>query len=166
MKRILLSLLSVGAAVGCSIGAPDFSGKSCETAADCPSPYTCVAARTGAGRTCEVLGGPGVSGSNGGPVATWCKDIQPILANNCVSSCHGAVTTGSGRADFRLDMYETDGGIAGAKDMAQRIDARAVTFRSMPPAGVTPQPTEQERTLIDSWASHGAPFCDSADGGQ
>lgn len=171
MKRLSLSLLGLcaAAAAGCTLESPDFTGKSCESPADCPPPYTCVAARPGAGRTCEVLNTPGTSGStDGGPVPTWCQDIQPILAANCVSSCHGADTSGSGRTDFRLDMYEADGGIAGAWLMAPRIYARAVTFRTMPPPGRgLPEPTEAERSLIDRWASGGAPFCDSvaSDGG-
>jgi hypothetical protein len=163
MNRISLSLLGLCAATaGCTIEAPDFSGKSCESSADCPRPYTCVAARPGAGRTCEVLNGPGVSGAFDGPVPTWCQHIQPILLANCVSTCHGADTSGSGRPDFRLDVYEADGGIAGARLMAPRIHARAVSFRTMPPPGRgLPEPTEDERVLIDRWASGGAPFCDS-----
>lgn len=169
MKRILQSLLGLCAvaAAGCTIEAPDFTGKSCESAADCPQPYTCVAARPGAGRTCEVLNGPGVTDPNAGPVPTWCQDIQPILAANCVSSCHGATTTGSERPDFRLDMYEADGGIAGAKLMAPRIHARTVTFRTMPPPGRGyPEPTEAERALIDRWAAGGAPFCAGENAGK
>ncbi|WNG36289.1 hypothetical protein F0U61_23410 [Archangium violaceum] len=167
MNRIHLSLLGLCAAAvaGCTIEAPDFSGKSCESIADCPKSYTCVAARPGAGRTCEVLNTPGVSDPNDGRVPTWCQDIQPILAANCVSSCHGADTTGSnGRSDFRLDLYEADGGVAGAKLMAPRIHARVVTYRDMPPPGRgLPEPTEEERLLIDRWAAGGAPLCN--DGG-
>ena len=102
-----------------------------------------------------------------GPVPTWCKDIQPILAATCVSSCHGETTSGSNRPDFRLDTYERVGEVAGAKLMAPRIHARAVTFRTMPPPG-HPAPTEAERALIDRWAAGGAPFCNgdlTPDGG-
>ena len=161
----LLSLCAV-VATGCTIEAPDFSGKSCESAYDCPRPYTCVAARPGAGRTCEVLDGPGTTDPNAGPVPTWCQDIQPILAANCLSSCHGPDTSRSNRPDFRLDMYEADGGVAGAKLMAPRIHARTVVFRTMPPPEY-PEPTEAERALIDRWATGGAPFCEAAgpDGG-
>jgi hypothetical protein len=114
-----------------------------------------------------VLNGPGTSDPNTGPVPTWCQDIQPIMAANCVSVCHGATTTGSGRTDFRLDVYEADGGIAGAWLMAPRIHARTVVFRTMPPPAASPQPTEEQRDLIDRWASGGAPFCETAgtDGG-
>lgn len=164
MKRtlpsLLQSLLGLCAVVvtGCTIEVPDFSGKSCESLNDCPRPYTCVAARPGAGHTCEVLNGPGITDPNAGPVPTWCQDIRPILEAHCVSACHGATTTGSGRPDFRLDMYEADGEVAGAKLMAPRIHARTVTFRTMPPPG-HPEPTEAERALIDRWAAGGAPAC-------
>jgi hypothetical protein len=172
MKRIhpslLQRLLGLCAVVvtGCTIEAPDFSGKSCESLTDCPRPYTCVAARPGMGRTCEVLNGPGTNGPNTGPVPTWCQDIRPILEAHCVSACHGADTSVSGREDFRLDMYEADGGIAGAQLMAPRIHARTVVFRTMPPEN-SPQPTEEQRALIDRWAAGGAPFCETAvtDGG-
>ncbi len=170
MKPFSLSILGLCAAAlaGCVLEAPDFTGKSCETADDCPEPYTCVAARPSAGRTCEVLNGPGTSGPNTGPVPTWCKDIQPILAANCVSACHGAAPNTSGRTDFRLDRYDMEGGVAGAKLMAPRIHARTVVFRTMPPPEQgLPEPTEAERALIDRWASGGAPLCDSPslDGG-
>jgi hypothetical protein len=166
LRQSLLGLCAV-VATGCTIEAPDFTGKSCESMADCPRPYTCVAARPGAGRTCEVLNGPGTTDPNAGPVPTWCQDIQPILLANCVSSCHGADTSGSGRADFRLDVYEADGGTAGAKLMAPRIHARTVVFRTMPPPAHPQQPTEEQRALIDRWAAGGAPFCAAAvpDGG-
>ena len=72
MKKLLVSL-GLCAAVGgaCAIDGVDFAGKTCEAAQDCPDPYVCVAARAGAGRTCEVLGGPTLSdagGPDGGPV--------------------------------------------------------------------------------------------------
>lgn len=166
MRRRALSLGLLGlwaAAVGCTIEAPDFAGKSCESAADCPSSFSCVAARPGAGRTCEVLAGPGVSTPTG-PVPTWCKDIQPVLAASCVASCHGITTAGSGRTDFRLDLYDASGGVLGARQMAPNVRARAVAH-TMPPAG-NPAPSEAEIALIDRWATGGAPLCgDAGDGG-
>ncbi len=159
-----LGLWAAAALAGCTIEAPDFSGKSCTSSDDCPSSYTCVAARPSGGRTCEVLHLPGTGAGPGGPVPTWCKDIQPVLAASCVAACHGAVTTGSGRADFRLDVYETVGGVSGAKDMAARVHDRAAVSRSMPPPG-NPMPTEDELALITRWAQGGAPRCDPTDGG-
>jgi len=164
VKRLASSLLGLCAALatGCSLEAPDFTGKSCEAATDCPSTHACVAARPGEGRTCELLQPPGVTPAAEGPVPTWCKDIQPVLAASCVASCHGAVTDGSGRKDFRLDRYETVGGVLGAKDKAERIQDRTYAQRTMPPQG-SPEPSEAERALIDRWFRGGAPLCD--DGG-
>ena len=168
MKPLFLRLLGlgvIGAITGCTIEAPDFSGKSCDSAADCPSAYTCVAARSGAGHTCEVLGTPGVTDTTPtGPVATWCKDVQPILAANCISTCHGASTASSGRTDFRLDMYADNGSVKGAKSMADRIKVRAVDQQTMPPPG-NPAPSTDQLALISSWATGGAPECDTTDGG-
>lgn len=137
---------------------------------ECPASYRCVTVSADQ-RSCEVVYPPApldtdAGTSDAGPVPTWCQDIRPILAASCVSSCHGESTTGSGRTDFRLDMYEADGGVAGAKLMVPRIHARTVTFRSMPPPG-NPEPSEAERALIDRWAAGGAPFCESGspDGG-
>jgi hypothetical protein len=174
MKRAVTHICIAGLVVivGCMVSVSDFAGKSCETAADCPDPYVCVAARPGAGRTCEVLGLPDFADAGGpapGPVPTWCADVQPILTTYCISSCHGAVHTGSGRTDFQLDMYEANGDIKGAKDMAPRIDVRAYRFKDMPPAG-NPAPSAEEREVLGRWAQGGAPFCNtdggvSADGG-
>ena len=164
MRASSSSLLGLWAAavIGCSIEAPDFSGKSCASSDDCPSPYTCVAARPGGGRTCEVLRGPGTTPAPDGPVPTWCKDIQPVLTASCVAGCHGASTTGSGRTDFRLDRFDDVSGVSGAKTMAARIKDRAVG-RTMPPPG-NPLPTDAEIALIERWASGGAPLCDGAGG--
>ncbi len=174
MKKLLVGLglcATVGAA--CVIDVNDFSGKTCETASDCPDPYVCVAARAGAGRTCEVLGRPALSDGgdpNAGPVPTYCQDIQPILAATCVSSCHGADHT-NGQPGFRLDYYAADGGEPGAFSKAERIKARASDFKTMPPPGY-PAPSNEERALLARWAVGGAPLCDvgtpdggSADGG-
>jgi len=172
MKRAVSSVvLAAVAVVGCVVSVSDFAGKSCETAADCPEPYVCVAARPGAGRTCEALRLPQVAdgGGGGGPVPTYCKDIQPILMAHCISTCHGADNSGSKQTSFRLDYYEPTvaGQVRGAKAMAPRIKLRAVDFQDMPPLG-SPEPTAAERELLGRWAEGGAPLCDSgppADGG-
>ncbi|ADO71494.1 hypothetical protein [Stigmatella aurantiaca] len=171
MKRAVTSVCLCAAMVlvGCSISVADFAGKSCAAAEDCPDSYVCVAARPGAGRTCEALGLPGLADGGGpgpGPVPTWCNDIEPILLANCVSSCHGEVTTGSSRTDFRLDYYEAGAGSPnGAKAMADRIKVRTYDARTMPPLGV-PAPTDAERELVARWVVGGAPLCDDApDGG-
>jgi hypothetical protein len=168
MKRAIISVCVTAAmaAVGCSIPVGDFAGKTCETAEDCPDPYICVAARAGAGRTCEALGLPDRADAGGtptGPVPTWCADVQPIMATYCLQTCHGAVHTGSGRIDFRFDMYESAGGIKGAMEMAPRIEVRAAKFKDMPPVG-NPAPSAEQREVLGQWAEGGAVFCNT-DGG-
>ncbi|WP_224362249.1 hypothetical protein [Hyalangium versicolor] len=168
MKRAVLSVCVAGvvAVVGCTVSVMDFAGKKCEVAEDCPDSYVCVAARPGAGRTCEALGLPGISDGGEiptGPVPTWCTDVQPLLANYCLSSCHGTDHSNSGRTDFQLDIYESAGGVKGALEMAPRIEARAVRLQDMPPMG-SPAPTAEEREILGRWAQGGAPFCDT-DGG-
>jgi hypothetical protein len=167
MKRAVASVTvaAVVAIVSCTVSVSDFAGKSCEIAEDCPDPYVCVAARPGTGRTCEVLGLPDVADAGGpapGPVPTWCADVQPILSTYCTSNCHGATHDRSGRTDFQLDMYDSDGGLKGAREMAPRIDVRAAKFKDMPPV-TEPAPTAEQRAIIGQWAEGGAPFCN--DGG-
>jgi hypothetical protein len=168
VTRICIAAMLI---VGCVVSVSDFAGKSCETAEDCPDPYVCVAVRPGAGRTCEVLGLPDLADGGGpapGPVPTWCADVQPLVTAYCISSCHGTVNVGSGRTDFQLNIYESDGGIMGAREMAPRIDVRAFRFKDMPPPG-NPAPSAEEREVLGRWAQGGAPFCNdggiSADGG-
>jgi hypothetical protein len=176
MTRAVTSLYVSAAMLlaGCSISVADFAGKTCAAAEDCPDPYVCVAVRAGAGRTCESLGLPDLADGGtdplpdggDGPIPTWCKDIEPIMRASCVSGCHGEVSTGSGRSDFRLDFYALDGGTPkGAKDMAARIKARTYDDRNMPPPG-SPAPSDAQRELVARWATAGAPECDtSSDGG-
>ncbi len=166
LKRSFLSLAAVLVAAGCIISQDEFAGHACAFDADCPQAYACVGPE--GQRSCEVLYPPRPSSADAGPmdagvVPTYCVEIQPILAGNCVSSCHGEVNTGSNRADFRLDYYEPDAGQPpGARAMASRIRERAFVFQTMPPAG-NPAPSASERALLARWAQAGAPFC--ADGG-
>lgn len=167
MKRAVASLcISVaGTLVACAVSVSDFAGKSCEVAEDCPDGYTCVAARPGAGRTCEVLNLPGLEDAGGpptGPVPTYCKEVQPLLNAYCTSNCHGVDHSGSGQTGFQLDIYESTSTVKGAMEMAPRIQVRAVRFKDMPPVG-RPAPTDEEREILGNWAAGGAPFC--TDGG-
>ena len=50
---------------------------------------------------------------------------NPILEKSCVQNCHGTVTAGSGRPDFRLDVYADQGTVPGAKSKA--IDALLIS---------------------------------------
>jgi len=176
VKRLFLSAaLCLGAVAACTLDVTDFTGKKCESAGDCPDTHVCVSARPGQGRTCEVLGLPGLSDGgevDAGPVPTWCEDVQPLLAASCVSSCHGEDRSGSNDSPFRLDYYAPDAGDAGelpgAQSKAERIRQRAAISRDMPPSGSdVPFPTEEERALLARWAAGGAPLCpeDTADAG-
>ncbi len=167
--RVLLTsslLVSALATSGCFISENAGPGHPCSEDSECPASYRCATASSGQ-RSCEVLYPPvfqetDAGTPDAGPVPTWCQDIRPILAATCVSSCHGADTSGSGQANFRLDMYESSGGVSGARDMAARIRARAVVDKSMPPEG-KPAPSDGERDLLSRWIAGGTPLC--SDGG-
>lgn len=161
-----LVLVFVLTASGCFISENSGPGHSCSDDSECPASYHCVTASEGQ-RSCEVIYPPApldtdAGTPDAGPVPTWCKDVQPILAASCVSSCHGATTTGSGRSDFRLDLYAKEGSVLGAKDMAARIKARAVDQQTMPPPG-NPAPSASERDILNRWVAGGTPQC--SDGG-
>jgi hypothetical protein len=161
-----LALAAVLAAAGCIISQDENAGRSCAFDADCPAAYACVGPE--GQRSCEVIypprsTPPDAGSADAGVVPTYCVEVQPILAAYCVSSCHGAVTTGSGKTDFRLDYYEPDGGDPkGAKAMASAIKARAFDIPTMPPSA-NPAPSNAERAVLARWAVAGAPFC--TDGG-
>ncbi len=164
----------------CVVGVGNFSGKTCDTARDCPEPYVCVSVRPNQGRTCELLRGPEYYDPSGGPPVPFCQ-VKPVLDRTCISNCHGADHTGAvGQEYFRLDVYEGDGGaefrlpdggtVKGAKDMAENIVKRAVVYGNMPPSSPPglPFPTDAEKALLSRWAAQGAPFMvdgGSCDGG-
>ena len=140
----------------------EFAGKVCQTAFDCPAEYSCVEVRPGQLRTCELLAPP--TAPNSATVRYYCSDVKPILDTYCLESCHGDVHTGSGRTDFRLDLYATAGGVKGAQAMALAIKQQAVDSTQMPPSNTTgPTPSPSERATLGDWVLTGAQEC--ADGG-
>lgn len=163
LKGAFLALAAALSAAGCIISQDELAGRSCTFDVDCPEAYVCMGPE--GQRSCEVSYPPRMPSPDGGVadagvVPTYCREVQPILAANCVSSCHGEVTTGSNHPEFRLDYYAPDAGQPkGAKDMAARIKARAFDLRTMPPAG-NPAPSDGERAVLGRWAAAGAPFCD------
>ncbi|HEX8433941.1 hypothetical protein [Archangium sp.] len=169
MDVLLKSLLLISALAvsGCLISENAGPGHSCSDDSECPASYRCVPLAEGQ-RSCEVLYPPrpldtDAGTPDAGPVPTWCKDIQPILAATCVSSCHGADPSRSGPTSFRLDTYAPSDGVLGARDMAARIKARAaVEPPTMPPPN-NPAPSAAERDLLSRWVAGGTPLC--ADGG-
>jgi len=175
LNRSWVPLTACGAllaAMACSIQMDEVAGRACSDDSDCPSLYACSSTGVEGQRTCEVRYPPAQASTDGGvdagPVPTYCKDIEPILAASCVSTCHGADTSGSQVATFRLDYYEPTGNdVPGARSKAARIKARAFDSRDMPPSnspGTVTRPTDAQRALIARWVAGGAPFCD-ADGG-
>ncbi|TQF15017.1 hypothetical protein FJV41_15655 [Myxococcus llanfairpwllgwyngyllgogerychwyrndrobwllllantysiliogogogochensis] len=161
----LLACGAVLAVVACSLNVDDLAGKACTDNSECPTAYACTALGADGQRTCEVIYPPHYTeadgGADAGPVPTYCKDVEPILAATCVSTCHGADTSGSSQTSFRLDYYEPTGnGVPGARAKALRIRVRASDLKDMPPTG-SPQPTTEERALIARWVAGGAPLCDS-----
>ncbi|MBM7115904.1 hypothetical protein [Archangium primigenium] len=170
--RVLKPWLLVSAVVGgvgCLVAESGGTASPCTADSDCPSTHRCVAMSAEAS-VCELVYPPPVSSAgdagtpDAGPVPTWCTDVQPLMNRNCVSSCHGEVTSGSGKTGFRLDRYETAGAVAGAKDMAERIKVRGVEQRSMPPSG--PYFTATEQTVLLRWIAAGTPECAApTDGG-
>ncbi|ATB34247.1 hypothetical protein [Melittangium boletus] len=164
---VLVSAVLGGA--GCLVAETGGTASPCAVNTDCPSTHRCVTVSAEAG-VCELIypppdtsaGNSDAGTPDAGPAPTWCDDIQPLMAKNCVSSCHGEVTTGSGKTDFRLDRYETVGAVAGAKDKADRIKFRGVDQRSMPPA--PPYFSAAEQSLVLRWIAAGTPEC-SDDGG-
>ena len=168
---------------GCLIADPGAHSSPCVTDTDCSSTQRCVQTGEEQG-VCELIypppgdtsagqsdAGPSQSGDAGTPDAgpqltpTWCKDIQSVMQTSCTASCHGSVTSGSGRTDFRLDVYATSGSVKGAKDMAARIKDRAVDKRTMPPSGSSsPALTAAQRDLVNRWVAGATPQC-ASDGG-
>jgi hypothetical protein len=147
-------------AVACTLDIGDFTGKTCATANDCPADYVCVNVRPGVGSTCELLALPDFAdGGSGGPPADYCHDVKPILDRSCVSNCHGADTTGSQIDRFRLDFYEAQGSVQGAKEQAANIQKRTAADTMPPPGSPEPRTNLEERALIKRWVESGTPFC-------
>lgn len=88
---------------------------------------------------------------------TWDNSVQTILTDNC-AVCHTLPPVGGAPAGFRLDKYTTDdiddGGVPGAFEMRERIEARAVVAGSMPPGGGL---SGDLKLVLDEWVSSGAP---------
>jgi hypothetical protein len=169
MRALAVLAATAAVASGCVLGVQSFAGKTCDVAADCPNGFSCVLARPGQGRTCEMLRGPDFA--DGGGVfapAYYCGEVEPILKRTCLKNCHGADHSGAPGTindKFRLDMYISANGIKGALEMSDRVKARASdkSPSPMPPEIESVQPTPEERSIIARWFYNGAPF--SSDGG-
>ncbi|MEO1230391.1 MAG: hypothetical protein AAFZ18_15935 [Myxococcota bacterium] len=88
-----------------------------------------------------------------GEVPTWNGEIGPLIVTEC-ANCHGVPATNGAPASFRLDVFETQDGIPGARSQSARILARTRTGQGMPPAGNLPF---EDQALIEAWVDGGAP---------
>jgi hypothetical protein len=160
-KPLLLSAcVAVAFSMSCVLGALTLDGKTCESNADCPIPYSCLRQSDGE-RACYLADAPLQDGGPTVPLFTpdYCKDTKPILDQFCTGSCHATGNTvGSGRTDFRLDAYGPAGAVVGAKAKASAIRNRAYVLKDMPPPG-SPLPTDVQRKVLADWAQGGAPEC-------
>lgn len=87
---------------------------------------------------------------------TWERNIGDLLTTQC-GECHTAPPTNGAPSSFRLDVYdrtEAGGQIDGAQELADRIDARAVTGTTMPPSGPL---SAEERGLLRAWIDADTP---------
>jgi hypothetical protein len=158
----LLALVAMSPAA-CVLGGVEFEGKSCQSAADCPRPFSCIRRPDGE-RAC-YLSEPDFDYDASVIVEVpevtpdYCHDAKPVLDQFCLSACHGPETTGSGRADFRLDYYDIPGNpVLGAKSKASAIRVRTYVSKDMPPPGLA-APSEEQRKLLADWAQGGAIEC-------
>jgi hypothetical protein len=181
--RNLIFALTVTFAAGCFIATGDFSGQGCAIDDDCAhTGYLCVSstkwpqtacAADEQGCICEVKFPPDGTGFDAGPVdsgpppdaGSWCADIRPLFLRSCVGTCHNdnPVWPGSPK-DFRLDAYEPPNSFPGVKMKLDRIKARNVDQRDMPPVTeLLAFPfSNAERDRVAAWYRAGGPEGENA----
>ena len=160
-RSLLLIVVVGGWFAGCLLDS-GATGTPCESDADCPVYFACGDLTSATERTCQPLGFdalPPGGAKDAGTAHFWCKDVAPVVEKHCVSACHGEVTSGSGKPNFRLDRYEDASATQkGAFGMAAELKQRTSIEKTMPPGGGTI--TEEERTLLAAWVDQGAAYCD------
>jgi hypothetical protein len=183
MRRLLLTLSVVCAAAGCLLVTDQYGSSPCTKNTDCPAVtgYLCVSTaswpQVPCGKNekdcaCEVTFPPAPfmpmdAGVDAGPPPDYCRDIKPLMTNNCVFTCHGPQMGYPGSPnDFRLDYYGTptlpDGGkgIGGIGSVLPRVDAQTYSLMLMPPTAADAPPvvmTQAQRLLVHRWVQAGAP---------
>src|SRR5215468_4602742 len=89
LARVLSCPLVVIA--GCTVSNLDYSGLTCERAADCPAPYVCAMAHGAQSATC-VPADQGVPTTDGGVCdvsnVSFNRDVQSFFTALCVTGCH------------------------------------------------------------------------------
>jgi hypothetical protein len=160
-RRVWVSLLALVAGTACTIGGTDFTGRACQSAADCPIGLTCAKSPSGIGYTCERVDNPIFSSGNlDAGTVYYCSEVKPVLDAYCIA-CHSVPPAAGAPRSFRLDVYATDGGLPGAASQAENIARRAYVLRDMPPSGVL-APNTAERTTLAAWSASGASYCADA----
>ena len=98
---------------------------------------------------------------NGAPLSdsgpTWNSEIGAILTAQC-GSCHSESPAAGIPTSFRLDAYnraEAGGTVDGAFEKIDRIKARAIDSKTMPPGGPL---STADQAKIQSWIDAGAPL--------
>ncbi|MGA9521028.1 MAG: hypothetical protein WBV82_06165 [Myxococcaceae bacterium] len=178
MKNLSVCGWGLLLATGCIVGPDNLVGEECQVDGDCKNGFQCVRITNPDAALClppgsdvdKTWSGTGTGtgsalpdgGGGAGPVDPgsgpfYCDEIKPILDTYC-ASCHGASPAGGAPATFRLDVFETMGGVPGAGAKAARVKARASDSKTMPPPS-SPQPTSEELALLAAWAQAGAPEC-------
>lgn len=157
---------------------PAIAGYLCASTATWPQ-RGCGEAEEGC--LCEIRfppdpGGIGFDGGgpvqpDAGPPPDYCTEIKPILELNCLGTCHGnQMQYPNSPTDFRLDYWEPgaahrlpDGGpgLPGVKTKIDRIKARMVDEKTMPPGDFGIFPTATNIALVNKWVTKfGAPLGD------
>jgi hypothetical protein len=87
---------------------------------------------------------------------TFNRDIYPLFVDHCVL-CHGSPPNRGAPSTFRLDVYDDQGNVAGAKSMSGWALSDVQSGR-MPPAaqsgdGVGPNGLQ----MLERWVHNGSP---------
>jgi hypothetical protein len=106
-----------------------------------------------------LLGGCGFGAEDVGSVPDspgYERDVLPLLASHCLL-CHGAEPARGAPDYFRLDLYDDQDGIAGARTMGLAMVMEVEAMR-MPPAasrgdGLGPN----GRALLKRWVAQNRP---------
>ena len=169
----------VVAAAGCFIAAHDDTGIGCKLDEDCKhTGYICVSptvwpqtpcADAEEGCVCEIKFPPDIGGTDGGggfdggpefDGGTWCADVQPLFNRSCIGTCHNdnPVYPGAPKG-FRLDSYADIGSVQGVRSKIDRVKARNVDTRDMPPVTeLLAFPfSNDERNVVFNWFRAGYP---------
>jgi hypothetical protein len=177
--RNLLSAAMVVAAAGCFIATKDGTGAGCAVNDDCGATgYVCVSsavwpqkacAENEEGCLCEIKFPPDIGASDGGGSfdggpdfdgGTWCADIKFLFNRSCIGTCHNDNPVyPNAPKGFRLDSYRDIGPNLGVQSKIDRVKARNVDTRDMPPVTeLLAFPfSPEERNLVFNWYRAGYP---------